>query len=123
LFKEYGYGSTIWSPLYNGMLTGKYNKGIPAGSRASLPDFEWIKEKVTDKENLNKVIKLGKVADDVGIPMAHMAIAWILKNPNVSTVITGSSKLGQLKENLKAIDAVEKLTPDVMEKIAEILDN
>ena len=123
LFKEYGYGSTIWSPLYNGMLTGKYNKGIPAGSRASLPDFEWIKEKVTDKENLDKVIKLGKVADDLGIPMAHMAIAWILKNPNVSTVITGSSKLEQLKENLKAMDAVEKLTPDVMEKISEILDN
>lgn len=122
LFKEYGYGSTIWSPLYNGMLTGKYNKGIPAGSRASLPDFEWIKEKVTDKENLDKVIKLGKVADDLGIPMAHMAIAWILKNPNVSTVITGSSKLEQLKENLKVMDAVEKLTPDVMEKISEILD-
>ena len=122
LFKEYGYGSTIWSPLYNGMLTGKYNKGIPAGSRASLPDFEWIKEKVTDKENLDKVIKLGKVADDLDIPMAHMAIAWILKNPNVSTVITGSSKLEQLKENLKAMDAVEKLTPDVMEKISDILD-
>ena len=121
LFKDYGYGSTIWSPLASGLLTGKYNKGIPEGSRATLPHYDWLIESVTDKTKLDKVAKLGKVADDLGVPMAQMALAWVLKNPNVSTVITGASKLKQLKQNMKALDVVDQLTADVMEKIDSIL--
>ena len=121
LFKDYGYGSTIWSPLASGLLTGKYNKGIPQGSRATLPHYDWLIESVTDKIKLDKVAKLGKVADDLGAPMALMALAWVLKNPNVSTVITGASKLEQLKQNMQALDVVGQLTTDVMEKIDTIL--
>ena len=122
LFTDYGYGATTWSPLASGLLTGKYNKGIPAGSRATLPHYEWLKESVTDQDKLAKVGKLQKVADDLGVPLAQMALAWILKNPNVSTVITGASKLQQVKENMKAMDVVGKLTPDVMEQIQAILN-
>lgn len=122
LFKDYGYGSTIWSPLASGLLTGKYNKGIPAGSRASLPGMDWIKESVTDKAKLAKVERLGKIADDLGVTMAQMALAWVLKNPNVSTVITGASKLEQFTQNMKALDVVSQLTPDVMDKIDAILN-
>jgi voltage-dependent potassium channel beta subunit len=122
LFADYGYGATTWSPLASGLLTGKYNKGIPAGSRATLPHYEWLKESVTNQDKLAKVGQLQKVADDLGVPLAQMALAWILKNPNVSTVITGASKLQQVKENMKAMDVVNQLTPDVMEQIQAILD-
>jgi voltage-dependent potassium channel beta subunit len=123
IFKDYGYGSTTWSPLASGLLTGKYNKGIPEGSRATLPKYDWLLESVTDKGKLNKVSKLAKIADDLGVPMAQMALAWILKNPNVSTVITGASKLEQLKQNMKALQVVPQMTDDVMEKIKLILDS
>lgn len=123
LFKDYGYGSTIWSPLASGLLTGKYNKGIPAGSRATLPNYDWLKDSVTDKEKLEKVLKLGKIADDLGVPLAQMALAWVLKNPNASTVITGASKLEQVKENLKAVNVVDQLTPDIMESIRVVLED
>ena len=123
LFADYGYGSTTWSPLASGLLTGKYNQGIPAGSRATLPHYEWLKESVTDEDKLAKVAQLQKVADDLGVPLAQMALAWILKNPNVSTVITGASKVQQVKENMKAMDVVGQLTPDVMERIQSILDS
>jgi voltage-dependent potassium channel beta subunit len=122
LFNDYGYGSTIWSPLASGLLTGKYNKGIPEGSRASLPHYEWLKESVTDQAKLAKVAQLQTVAGDLGVPLAQMALAWCLKNPNVSTVITGASKLEQLEGNLKAMDVVSQLTPDVMDKIQVILE-
>ena len=122
LFKDYGYGSTIWSPLASGLLTGKYNQGIPEGSRATLPHYDWLIESVTNKTKLDKVARLGKIADELGVPMAQMALAWVLKNPNVSTVITGASKLKQLKQNLKALDVVDQLTPEVMEKIDTILE-
>ncbi|MDK2980999.1 MAG: hypothetical protein PWQ55_1346 [Chloroflexota bacterium] len=121
LFADYGYGSTTWSPLASGLLTGKYNKGIPDDSRANLPNYEWLKDSVTDKDKLARVAKLQGVADDLGVPLAQMALAWILKNPNVSTVITGASKLKQVKENMKAMDVVAQLTPDVMERIETIL--
>lgn len=123
LFKDYGYGSTIWSPLASGLLTGKYNKGIPAGSRATLPNYDWLKDSVTDKEKLEKVLKLGKIADDLGVPLAQMALAWVLKNPNASTVITGASKLEQVKENLKAVNVADQLTPDIMESIRVVLED
>jgi len=122
LFADYGYGSTTWSPLASGLLTGKYNKGIPEGSRATLPHYEWLKESVTNQDKLAKVAQLQGVADDLGVPLAQMALAWILKNPNVSTVITGASKVQQVKEIMKAMDVVEQLTPDVMERIQAILD-
>jgi len=121
LFSDYGYGMTTWSPLASGLLTGKYNNGIPDGSRATLPHYEWLKESVTNQAKLDKVSQLQSVADDLGVPLAQMALAWILKNPNVSTVITGASKLQQVKENLKAMDVVSQLTPDVMERIQTIM--
>ena len=121
LFSDYGYGMTTWSPLASGLLTGKYNKGIPDGSRATLPHYEWLKESVTDQAKLAKVSQLQNVAGDLGVPLAQMALAWILKNPNVSTVITGASKLQQVKENMKAMDVVSQLTPDVMERIQTIM--
>ena len=121
LFSDYGYGMTTWSPLASGLLTGKYNKGIPDGSRATLPHYEWLKESVTDQSKLAKVSQLQNVAGDLGVPLAQMALAWILKNPNVSTVITGASKLQQVKENMKAMDVVSQLTPDVMERIQTIM--
>jgi len=122
LFRDYGYGSTTWSPLASGLLTGKYNDGIPDDSRASLDGYKWLQDKVTDKEKLKKVKKLGEMAGDLGATTAQMAIAWLLKNPNVSTVILGASKVSQLKENLKALEVVPKLTDDVMAAIRKILD-
>lgn len=121
LFREYGYGSTTWSPLASGLLTGKYNNGIPEGSRGSLKGFDWLKGKLTDHEAIEKVKKLQVIAKELEISMAQMAIAWCLKNPNVSTVITGASRVEQVQENMKAMQAVEKLTPDVMARIEDIL--
>ena len=123
LFADYGYGTTIFSPLGAGLLTGKYNNGIPADSRGALQGYEWLREKFTDQEALEKVKLLGKLAEDIGVPLSKMAIAWCLKNPNVSTVITGASRVEQMHENMKALDVVEKLTPDVMNRIEEILTN
>jgi len=123
LFTDYGYGSTIFSPLGAGLLTGKYNNGIPADSRGALAGYEWLREKFTDQEALVKVKELGKFADKLGVSLPKLAIAWCLKNPNVSTVITGASRVEQMHENLKALDVVEKLTPDVMQEIEEIMKN
>lgn len=121
LFKDYGYGATIFSPLGAGLLTGKYNNGIPADSRGALAGFEWLRDKFTDKDALEKVKQLGKLAEDLGVTLPKMAIAWCVKNPNVSSVITGASRVEQMRENMKAMDVVEKLTPDVMIRINEIL--
>lgn len=122
LFKELGYGTTTWSPLYGGLLTGKYNDGkIPEGSRPTLGDFKWMKERAQDESKLDVARELAKVADDLGVPMAQMSLAWLLKNPNVSTVITGASKVSQVKENMKAIAVKDQLTDDVMARIAEII--
>ncbi len=121
VFKDYHYGSTIWSPLASGLLTGKYNNGIPAGSRGALPGFEWLHGRLTDQAAIEQVKKLQKVADETGLSLSHFALAWCLKNPNVSTVITGASRLEQLQDNLKAIEAVDRLTPDVLEKVDAIV--
>ncbi len=123
LFKDYGYGSTTWSPLASGLLTGKYNNGIPADSRGALPGYEWLQGQLTNPERLAKVRALQTIADDLGVSMAQMAIAWCLKNPNVSTVITGASRVAQVHENMKALEALEKLTPEVMARIETVLDN
>ena len=123
LFKDYGYGSTTWSPLASGLLTGKYNNGIPADSRGSLPGYEWLRDSLSDEQRITKVRALQPLADEIGASLAQMAIAWCLKNPNVSTIITGSSRVSQVHENMKALDVVEKLTPDLMKRIDETLGN
>ena len=121
VFRDYGYGETIWSPLASGLLTGKYNDGIPEGSRGALTGYDWLRGHLTDQAAIAKVKQLQGVAADLGLPLAQMAIAWCLKNPNVSTVILGASRLEQLNENLKALDAVDRLTPEVMARLETIL--
>jgi len=121
LFRDYGYGSTTWSPLASGLLTGKYNDGIPKDSRATMEKYD-VYDRARDEEILSRTRALAEVAKDLGVSQAQMSLAWILKNPNVSTVITGASKVGQVHENLKAVEVVDKLTPDVMERIEEILE-
>ncbi|PIQ28253.1 aldo/keto reductase [bacterium (Candidatus Blackallbacteria) CG17_big_fil_post_rev_8_21_14_2_50_48_46] len=126
LYRDLGLGTTIWSPLASGLLTGKYNQGIPEGSRMSLENFSWLRSKFESEEGrqrLEKVRQLAPLAEELGISMARLALAWCLKNPFVSTVITGASKPEQVSENMKALDAVALLTPDVMRKIEEILQN
>jgi len=117
LFKDYGYGSTTWSPLASGFLTGKYSQGIPEGTRAAMCKYDFLVERIRDEEKVAKVQRLGKVADDLGVTLAQLSIAWLLRNRNVSTVITGASRVEQVRENMKAMDVVEKLTPDVMDAI------
>jgi voltage-dependent potassium channel beta subunit len=122
LYSELGYGTTTWSPLYGGMLTGKYNQGdIPKGSRADLEDYAWMKERVQDEKKLALTRQLVEVADDLGVSMAQMSLAWVLKNPNVSTVITGASKVSQVEENMQAVRIKDQLTEDVMDRIHEIV--
>ncbi|MBG0787201.1 MAG: aldo/keto reductase [Anaerolineaceae bacterium] len=122
LYKELGYGTTTWSPLAGGILSGKYNDGdIPKGSRADLKDYSWMKERAQDKVKIEASRKLAELAAELGITEAQLSLAWLLKNPNVSTVITGASRVSQVQENMKAVDAKEKLTDDVMERIREIV--
>ena len=114
IFKTVGMGTTIWSPLASGLLTGKYNNGIPEGSRFALEGFDWLKDQWMREDRLNKVKQLSSVADELGVPMATMAIAWCISNPNVTTAILGATKKEQLLENLKALDVLPKLTPEVL---------
>ncbi len=126
LYAEIGLGTTIWSPLAGGLLTGKYNQGIPDNTRASLEGYEWLRKRFEDdraERRIAKVRELMTVADLLGCSMPQLALAWCLKNPNVSTVITGASKPEQVSENMQALEVVEKLTDDVMQRIEEILDN
>ena len=119
-----GIGTTIWSPLASGLLTGKYNDGVPEEkTRLKEEDLDWLKEKVLTPEKIEKARKLTELAGGLDMSLARLAIAWCLKNPNVSTVILGASKVGQLEENLKAVDDLEKLDDGVMERIEEILQN
>jgi voltage-dependent potassium channel beta subunit len=126
LYSEIGLGTTIWSPLASGMLTGKYNQGIPDGTRISLKGYEWLRDRFEDAEAEVKIEKVGKlmtIADDIGCTMPQLALAWCLANKHVSTVITGASRLEQVEENMKASDYTEKLTDDVIERIESILEN
>lgn len=126
LFKKIGLGTTIWSPLMSGLLTGKYNSGIPKDSRLALDGYEWLKDSILSEKGkmyIEKVKLLTKLAEELSISMADLALAWTAKNPNVSTVITGASKAQQVKDNMKVIDYLVLLTPEVMEKIEQILDN
>ena len=119
-YKEYGYGSTIWSPLASGLLTGKYNNGIPADSRGALKGYEWLKNNLTNEQKLAKVAELDLIAKELECKLSQLALAWCLKNPFVSTVITGASRVEQVHENMKAADVVDKITPELLEKIDAI---
>lgn len=123
LYRDLGYGTTIWSPLASGVLTGKYNNGIPADSRAAMKGYEWLRDSTITPERIETVRKLQPVADELGISLAQLALAWCLKNPNVSTVITGASRAEQVHQNMAAMDVVGRLTADVMERIEDILGN
>jgi voltage-dependent potassium channel beta subunit len=123
VFKTVGLGTTIWSPMASGLLSGKYNNGIPKNSRLGLEGFDWLKERWMTNDKISKVVKLGELAQKLGISTAQLSIAWCLKNKHVSTVILGATKKVQLAENLKALDVVDLLTPEVMQKIDKIMSN
>ncbi|HMK82773.1 MAG TPA: aldo/keto reductase [Candidatus Bathyarchaeia archaeon] len=123
LYREIGLGATIWSPLASGLLTGKYNDGIPSGSRATLQGYEWLKESVITPENIEKVKKLQLIAKDIDCTLAQLALAWCLKNPNVSTVITGASRPEQVDENMNALEVVSRLDSDIIDRIEQVLGN
>ncbi len=117
IFKNIGMGTTIWSPLASGLLTGKYNNGIPENSRLGLEGFEWLKDRTLSEHKIESVRALDEVAKDLGTTTATLSIAWCIKNPNVTTAILGATKENQLKENLNALDLLPKLTQEVMDKI------
>ena len=117
-----GLGTTIWSPLASGLLSGKYNNGIPENSRLALPEMSWLKDKVFTDDKLKKVTQLSELAKALDVSMASLSIAWCIKNPHVTTAILGATRKEQLTQNLKAIDVIEKLTPEVLEKIEGIMD-
>ncbi len=123
IYKTVGLGTTVWSPLASGFLTGKYLDGKASETRLQRDELDWLAEKTFTEENRNIVSKLQALAAEVGISLPHMAIAWCLKNPNVSTVILGASKTEQLEHNLQAADKIDLLNEAVMEKIEVILNN
>ena len=126
LYDLMGLGTTIWSPLASGALTGKYNDGIPEDSRFNLPGYEWLKKEWTSeagKAKLEQIKQLAVLAKEIGLPIHHLALLWCLHNPHVSTVILGASKKAQLEDNLSALKSKAKLTPDVIEKIEAIIGN
>ncbi len=120
VYKEHGYGSTTWSPLASGLLTGKYKEGIPEGSRGSLAGYDWLAKELTDPGRVAKVEALRPLARDMGAKLAQFALAWCLQNPHVSTVLTGASRVEQLRENLKALQFADQFTPAIMEEIDRI---
>jgi len=120
LYRDYGLGTTTWSPLASGLLTGKYSEGVPPDSRAALKGYEWLSEQVQDADKLRRVRKLVPLAQELGCTLAQLSLAWCLKNPDVSTVITGASRPAQVQENMKALDVVPRLTPDVVARIEAI---
>jgi voltage-dependent potassium channel beta subunit len=121
VFKTVGMGTTIWSPLASGLLSGKYNDGVPEGSRFAIEGFDWLKDRWMKENFLEKIKKLSILARELGISMAQLSIAWCIKNPDVTTAILGASRKEQLLENLKALGAVEKLNAEVMKKIDDIV--
>ena len=121
LYADIGLGTTIWSPLASGLLTGKYNDGIPPGSRGSVKGYEWLAERLSNRTEIAVVKRLVPIAADLGCTLAQMSLAWCLKNPCVSTVITGASRPAQVTENMKALDVAPKLTPEVMARIEAAL--
>ena len=123
VFQNVGLGTTIWSPLAAGFLTGKYLNGIPDDSRLAIQGFDWLKERWVQEAKIEKVKKLAVLAQEMGVSLAELAIAWTIKNPNVTTAILGATKKQQLEENLKALQVLPLLTPEIMEKIEQVLQN
>jgi voltage-dependent potassium channel beta subunit len=121
LYEDLGLGTTIWSPLASGLLTGKYNEGVPPDSRAAVKGYEWLAERILDPARLRQVRALAPIARELNCTLAQMSLAWCLKNPHVSTVITGASRPAQVVENMKAEDVVGKLTPEVLAKIEAVV--
>ncbi len=122
VYRDYGYGSTTWSPLASGLLTGKYSNGIPEDSRGALKGYDWLKDSLTDKERLARVAALEPLAAGMGASLAQFSLAWCLVNPYVSTVITGASRVEQVHENMKAVEFVDRFTPEVMAEIDRIFE-
>ncbi len=123
VYTEYGYGATTWSPLASGLLTGKYNDGIPDDSRGALKNMSWIQDQLTNADSLAKVSALEPLAKDMGATLAQFSLAWCLQNPHVSTVMTGASRVQQVRENMQAIDFIDSFTPEVMDEIDRILQS
>jgi voltage-dependent potassium channel beta subunit len=123
VYKNVGLGTTIWSPLAAGLLTGKYNNGIPEGSRLAIEGFDWLKERWIMQDKIEKVQKLQSLANELGCSLPALSIAWCIKNPNVTTAILGATKKEQLIDNLTALKAVELLTSEVISKIEAIMQN
>jgi voltage-dependent potassium channel beta subunit len=124
LYKDFGLGTTIWSPLASGFLTGKYIDGIPDDSRLALPGYEWLREAMLgegSEERMQAVKALSEIAASLDVSLAALSLAWCLKNPNVSTVIMGATKVSQIEQNLKSLDVVEKLNESVMAQIHDIV--
>jgi len=121
IFKNIGLGTTIWSPLAAGLLTGKYNDGIPEGSRLAIEGFEWLKDKWISDDKLERVKKLAELANQLSVTLSALSIAWCIKNPNVTTAILGATKKEQLEANLKALEVLPKLTPTLMLEIEDIM--
>jgi len=121
VYQSNGYGATTWSPLASGILTGKYQDGIPKGSRGDLENMQWMRNRLTDREKLGTVAALEPIARDMGASLAQFALAWCLQNPHVSSVITGASRVAQVAENMKAVEFVDKFTPEVMARIDEVM--
>lgn len=123
VYRTVGLGTTIWSPLASGLLSGKYNEGIPKTSRFALEGFDWLKDRWMLEDNIKKVKKISELATKLGVSTASLSIAWCIKNPNVSTAILGATKKQQLIENLKSLEVVPMLTPEIMDKIDGIMKN
>lgn len=123
VFRTVGLGTTVWSPLATGLLTGKYNNGAPKDSRLGMKGFEWLADRWLSKDKIDKVKKLSKIADDLKVSMPQLAIAWCIQNPHVTTAILGATKIEQLKDTFQAIEVVEKLSVEVNEAIEKIMKN
>ena len=124
LYERYGLGTTVWSPLCSGVLTGKYNDGLPDGSRATLDGYQWLARNILSDKGQARVKVTGQLAElaqELGLSVTHLALAWTRLNPNASTTILGASSPQQLRDNLGAVDAVDKLTEDVVARIETIL--
>jgi aryl-alcohol dehydrogenase-like predicted oxidoreductase len=121
LYTDLGLGLTTWSPLASGLLSGKYVDGVPEGSRATLPGYEWLRDLLTDADRNAQVRELGAIAQRLGVTTSQLAIAWCASNPHVSTVILGASTTDQVLENLGALDALEQLTPEVKAEMAAVV--
>lgn len=126
LYRDFKLGLTTWSPLASGLLSGKYNDGVPEGSRVTTQGYEWLRERLESDEGrtrLETVRQLAGVAESLGCSTAQLALAWCLKNPDVSTVITGASRAEQVAQNMEALNVVDKLTDEVMNQIEDVLGN